>query len=292
MTMEEMRADLARREELLQAPPPNASVAERSRETDQWRVYKEVTAVIGTNAAPARFVTQASAGTGKSFLLETIFLWCVVHGHVPEACAPTGIAAARIHVPRTPVRAYTLHYLFGLRGEDGSSIDLSKLKDEGAKRLRRMTVLLQDEFSMADDEAWRKEREMLGPIAAMGDDESGDDPTDVGDPQPAPGVPDNAPNPRAAAENASHEAGHEVPAETVPAPPGRPRRQRPPRGDVIGKPHMLIFVDFKQLPPATGRPPFIAGDGNVVKLFLFFFLSPPAKPPRGASQRRGRCQAS
>ena len=35
---------------------------------------------------------------------------------------------------------------------------------------------------------------------------------------------------------------------------------------------MLIFVDFKQLPPATGRPPFIAGDGTIVKRFAFRVL--------------------
>ena len=56
---------------------------------------------------------QASAGTGKSFLLETLYLWCLVHGLEVSACAPTGIAAARIRIQRTPVRAFTLHYIFG-----------------------------------------------------------------------------------------------------------------------------------------------------------------------------------
>ena len=152
MNAEELRAELTRREALLRQPPPNAGPEERARETAQWRLYRELTRVIAENTKPARILIQASAGTGKSFLLETIYLWCAVHGHGTEACAPTGIAAARIHVERTPVRASTLHYLFGLRGEGGSSIDLSKLEAEDTKRLRSMTVLLQDEFSMADDE--------------------------------------------------------------------------------------------------------------------------------------------
>ena len=42
--------------------------------TDQWRVYSEAIAVLGSNAKPLRLVLQASAGTGKSFLLETLFL--------------------------------------------------------------------------------------------------------------------------------------------------------------------------------------------------------------------------
>ena len=37
---------------------------------------------------------QASAGTGKSFLLTTVFLWAIVNGMECRAAAPTGIAAA------------------------------------------------------------------------------------------------------------------------------------------------------------------------------------------------------
>ena len=60
----------------------------------------------------SRFLTMCSPG--KSFLLETLYIWCLVHKHSPQAAAPTGIAAARIHVPRTPVHAHTLHNLFAL----------------------------------------------------------------------------------------------------------------------------------------------------------------------------------
>ena len=35
---------------------------------------------------------------------------------------------------------------------------------------------------------------------------------------------------------------------------------------------MLLFGDYKQLPPATSRPPFIAADGAVVEKFRFRVL--------------------
>ena len=41
---------------------------------------------------------QASAGTGKSYLLSTIYLWCIVNGLNCKAAAPTGIAAANVEV--------------------------------------------------------------------------------------------------------------------------------------------------------------------------------------------------
>ena len=57
-------------------------------------------------------MVQASAGTGKSFLLSSVYLFCIVHGFRCKAAAPTGIAAANIEIPRTDVRATTLHALF------------------------------------------------------------------------------------------------------------------------------------------------------------------------------------
>ena len=52
---------------------------------------------------------------------------------------------------------------------------------------------------------------------------------------------------------------------------------------------MIIFVDFKQLPPATGRPPFIAGDPEIVRRFAFRVLRQnrrvaPAEEGDGAKQ--------
>ena len=46
-------------------------------------------------------MVQASAGTGKSFLLTTVYLWCIVNGKKAKACAPTGIAAANVEIEGT-----------------------------------------------------------------------------------------------------------------------------------------------------------------------------------------------
>ena len=40
--------------------------------------------------------TRISAGTGKSFLLTTVYLYCLVHGKRCRAAAPTGIAASTV----------------------------------------------------------------------------------------------------------------------------------------------------------------------------------------------------
>ena len=95
--------------------------------TDQWRVCSEIREALQNPRKLLRMCVQASAGTGKSFLLETLYLWCLVHGLEVHACAPTGIAAARIHVPRTPVHAYTMHYLLGLSVGLESTLDATSL---------------------------------------------------------------------------------------------------------------------------------------------------------------------
>ena len=65
------------------------------RETDQWRVYRYVVECMQAKRY-LRLMVQASAGTGKSFLLTTIYLYCIVHGYHCRAAAPTGIAASNI----------------------------------------------------------------------------------------------------------------------------------------------------------------------------------------------------
>ena len=65
--------------------------------TDQWRVYSEIVQWL-SSAKCLRMMIQASAGTGKSFLLASVYLWCVVHGMSCKAAAPTGIAAANIEI--------------------------------------------------------------------------------------------------------------------------------------------------------------------------------------------------
>ena len=85
----EMAAELHRREELLKAGGSGV--------TDQWRVYTHILNAL-RSGPPLRLMTQASAGTGKSFLLTTVYLWCIVNGKKAKACAPTGIAAANVEI--------------------------------------------------------------------------------------------------------------------------------------------------------------------------------------------------
>ncbi len=77
----ELVAELARRETLMQGCAAAMS--------DQWRVYTHVVESIRAGAF-LRLLVQASAGTGKSFLLTTVYLWCLVHGKRTKAAAPTG----------------------------------------------------------------------------------------------------------------------------------------------------------------------------------------------------------
>ena len=106
--------------------------------------------MLSTNERPLRLVLQASAGTGKNFLWETVFFCCQFNGHTVRAAAPTGIAAARLRVPRTPVHATTLHWLCARSVEAESKLDPTNAEDEATKRLANITVLMLDEGSMID----------------------------------------------------------------------------------------------------------------------------------------------
>ena len=161
LTEAELRDELRKRERMMQE-----SIAPDGTVTDQWRVYSEAIAVLGSNDKPLRLVLQASAGTGKSFLLETLFLWYHLHGHTVRAAAPTGIAAARLRLPRTPVHASTLHWRMGLSIDGESKLDPTNAEDEGTKRLASMTVLMLDEASMIDAPFWRCVRDQLSSIGA------------------------------------------------------------------------------------------------------------------------------
>ena len=163
----------------------------------------------------------------------------MVNGFRPEAGAPTGIAAARLRVPRTPVLAFTLHYLFALTMELESKIDPSKPQDEKTQRLRKMTVLFLDEASMIDDGTWLAFKDQLTTVA----------------------------------ETPLQEPGY------------KPH----PTKDEFGAVHLVLCCDYKQLPPATSRPPFIAADSAVLKKFRFRMLRQNrrlATSPDPAQQRR------
>ena len=145
-----------------------------------------------------------------------------MHGHRVEACAPTSIAAARLRVERTPVRAFTVHHLFGLSVELQSTIDPTKPEDEATQRLAKMTLLIVDEVSMIDDGAWLAMKDQLTTVGAL----------------------------------------------TLPQQGSRAH----PSADDMGRAHIILSGDYKQLPPATSRPPLIAADLSVLERFDFRVL--------------------
>ena len=163
LSTEEMRRELEHREHLLRLKPARSSErcnghnhesgsADRE-ETDQWRLYEEIRTDL-QGRRPVRKVIQASAGTGKSFLLTTLFLWCVLTGLRVCACAPTGIAAANITIPGTDIGATTLHHLFDLKPGLDTNFDFAKEENPKLRQLAMMDVLFVDEFSMLDVEIW------------------------------------------------------------------------------------------------------------------------------------------
>ena len=121
-----------------------------SNEADQWRVYRYIIQSI-EEGRYLRLMVQASAGTGKSFLLTTVFLWCLVQERSCRAACPTGIAASNIEVDRTTVSACTLHSMLELESDrDGtrSKLDFSKSGTEKVAALLRLKVLLLDEVRL------------------------------------------------------------------------------------------------------------------------------------------------
>ena len=160
-TEAELRQELETRERQMQSFQGQEGVM-----TDQWRVYKEARECIEAGSAPLRLCLQASAGTGKSFLLEALFLWAILNGHNVKAAAPTGIAAARLRMPRTPLSATTLHYLFGLSIDGESKIDTANPADDNFQRIAAMTILIIDEASMIDDETWLRLRDQMSSVGA------------------------------------------------------------------------------------------------------------------------------
>ena len=106
MTLEQMKAELLDRESKMQAGGTNG-------QTDQWRVYQYIIGSI-IRGEYLRLMIQASAGTGKSFLLTSVFLWCIINNKKTKAAAPTGIAAANIEIEGTDVCANTIHTMLDL----------------------------------------------------------------------------------------------------------------------------------------------------------------------------------
>jgi len=122
--------------------------------SDQFRVYVYIIGELEKGTKFLRVMVQASAGTGKSFLLTTVYLWCLCHKKVVKACAPTGIAAANIDLSGTDVSACTIHSLFDLDGEMITKLDFAKVGNPKGAALLAMQVLMIVEFSMLDEPAW------------------------------------------------------------------------------------------------------------------------------------------
>ena len=83
LSFEQLKELLDKRVEMMKQGGTNDGV------TDQYRVYSHIIDRLQGDQ-PLRLMVQASAGTGKSFLLTTIFLWCIVNKKNTRAAAPTG----------------------------------------------------------------------------------------------------------------------------------------------------------------------------------------------------------
>ena len=138
---------------------------------------------------------------GKSFLLTTVYLWCIVNGKKAKAAAPTGIAATNVEIEGTDVAATTIHAMLDLDCDLKCKLDFAKLGHPKVQSLMSLEVLFLDEVSMIDVHCWDVISRVFEFI-------------------------DHAKRPR-----------------------GR-------RTDSFGQLHVILFGDFKQLPPATTQPPF------------------------------------
>lgn len=197
LSPEEMRALLAEREANLQAGGMDGKV------TDQWRCYSEIIEALQSGRR-LRLLVQASAGTGKSYVMTTVMLWCAIHGKKSQAAAPTGIAASNIDIEGVPqCCATTLHAMFDLDVDLSTKLDFAKTADKRVKKLLELEVLLLDEISMIDTDAWLAMAELLSIV----------------DHTRRPDARDNA--------------------------------------DALGSLAVILFGDYKQLPPATSKPPFV-----------------------------------
>ena len=209
-------------------------------DSDQWRVYKRVTKQL-KDGKWLREIIQASAGTGKSYLLKAICIWCLLHKIPFKAAAPTGIAAANLEVEGTAVVATTIHTLFGLGFDPQKSrLEWAKGQDDPeVDALLRMQLLLLDEASMLDDEFWKCIAQLM----------------------------------ETAQQYRNISAFHKRPLNTAIAP------------DALGQVHVLIFMDVKQLPPATCRPAFLALP-EIHKMFRFSTLRENRRVIDGGAERQ------
>ena len=136
MSPAELVAELERRETCLRTGGDDGV-------TDQWRVYCHIVSAIQSGNC-LRLMVQASAGTGKSFLLTTVFLWCIVRDKKAQAAAPTGIAAANVEIEGTDVCATTIHAMLDLDTDLKTKLDFAKTDHPKVATLMGLEVLVPD----------------------------------------------------------------------------------------------------------------------------------------------------
>ena len=206
LSMAALREMLTVRENQMKTGRKSDDGAQVVGETDQWRVYNKIVSAI-ENKDRLRLMIQASAGTGKTFFLTTIALWCKVHGEtccsekiIAKSAAPTGIAASNIELHGTDIIASTFHHMLGMDSEMQCKLDFTDVNNTKIQNLLAMRVFLFDEVSMVDSDCWWQLESVFEKL-----------------------------------QKAHGATGANV-------------------RDNFGDVHVLLFGDFKQLPPATGQP--------------------------------------
>jgi ATP-dependent DNA helicase PIF1 len=114
-------------------------------EGDQYRAYTAVTnSIINSRHTGVHFFITGPGGTGKSFLLKSLEVWCHRSKQKPLLLSPTGIAANNI-------TGNTIHSALSTFS-DGTVYRSSIFSgDTGrANELRTIKVLIIDEVSMVD----------------------------------------------------------------------------------------------------------------------------------------------
>ncbi|KAI5722606.1 hypothetical protein M8J76_010895 [Diaphorina citri] len=139
--------------------------------SDQLRVFQNVTLKLGENTSILRHFVSGTGGTGKSFLINTIKHWVATRLHKLVAVgAPTGIAAFNVN-------GLTIHRLLQLPVEHGNTLTYKPLSDQVIQVLRAdladVILLIIDEVSMISNVTLLFIHLRLTEIFDTGDQEDG-----------------------------------------------------------------------------------------------------------------------
>ncbi|KAK3933230.1 ATP-dependent DNA helicase [Frankliniella fusca] len=114
----------------------------------RYLYHKIVNKILGySTGANNMLLVLGAGGVGKTFLYDTIIMYCKVNNINFSACAYTGIAATLLHCGQTA------HKLFGIPiKEDDAAIFLSTIKceSEQAQKLISTQVIIWDEISLVN----------------------------------------------------------------------------------------------------------------------------------------------